>query len=94
VGETVILNGSDSDASTTRALTYAWSFTSIPDASNTQLQNATTATPSFFADARGPYMVQLVVGAEGAFSQRAIAFVEVSDESIDGTRLTGTRLKA
>jgi hypothetical protein len=89
VDETAELDGSSSSASTGQPLTYAWSFSHKPDVSNTQLENATTANPSFVADARGTYMVQLVVSAGGASSQRAIAFIEVTDA---GERLTGERL--
>jgi hypothetical protein len=90
VGETAILDGSRSTSpSTTVPLSYSWSFASKPDASDdiaSQLQNATTATPSFTADARGTYMVQLVVSAEGVSSQRDIQLVVAT---IAPERITG-----
>jgi hypothetical protein len=76
VDETAILDGTKSNnPSETEPLSYNWSFSSKPDASNAQLQNATTANPGFVADARGTYMVQLVVSAGGGSSQRAIQLV-------------------
>jgi len=89
VGEVAILDGSDSSASTTDPLSYAWSFSSKPDGSDAQLQNAISATPSFTTDVVGTYMVQLVVSAGGASSERAITSVEVSNE---GDHYTGLRV--
>jgi hypothetical protein len=90
VGEMAILDGSKSTSpSTTVPLSYSWSFSSKPDASDdivSQLQNATTATPSFTADARGAYMVQLVVSAGGVSSQRDLQLVVAT---IDPERITG-----
>lgn len=81
VNQTAVLNGCASSTTLPDPLTYAWSFSSTPAASNAQLQNATTVSPSFIADAAGTYMVQLVVSAGGVSSARAIAAVEVT---IDG----------
>ena len=81
VNETVTLDGSGSSTTSTEPLAYAWSFTSKPDASNVELQNATSVNPGFIADVKGTYMVQLVVSAGGITSQRAIASVEIT---IDG----------
>ena len=92
VGETAYLDGSGSSANTSDSLAYDWSFSSIPDASNTQLLNTDAVNPSFVADARGTYMIQLVVTAGGVSSQRAIAYVEASDEAIDGSHYTGDRV--
>lgn len=81
VNQTAVLNGCASSTTLPDPLTYAWSFTSKPAASTAQLQNTTSVSPSFIADAAGTYMVQLVVSAGGVSSPRAIAAVEVS---IDG----------
>ena len=72
VGETVTLDGNRSFTTSAEPLSFLWSFSSKPDASNAELQNATTANPSFVADASGTYTAQLVVSAEGISSQRAI----------------------
>jgi len=61
VGATVTLNGSGSSDVDKNALTYDWSFVSIPSGSATMLSNPTAAAPSFVADKAGQYVVQLVV---------------------------------
>lgn len=62
-GQTAYLNGTASFASdtTSASLGYAWSFVSIPSGSSATLSGATTATPFFFVDLPGTYVVQLVV---------------------------------
>ena len=86
VGETSILDGSKSFTSSAAPLRFSWSFTHKPDASSARLQGATTVNPSFVADARGVYMVQLVASDAGVSSQRAIQTVVVT---LDNERLTG-----
>src|SRR6185503_4740955 len=63
VGQTVPLDGSGSFASNTPSslLQYSWSLVSRPSGSAATLVNATTATPTFLADAAGTFVVQLVV---------------------------------
>ena len=75
VGEVATLNGRASSTSNLGSATYAWAFTSKPYGSNAALQNATTDSPSFTADAKGAYTVQLVVSAGGVSSQRAVGVV-------------------
>ena len=86
VGETPTLDGSKSITTLAGPLSFSWSFSSKPDASDTTLLNAATANPTFFADVRGAYMVQLVVTAAGVSSQRAIQLVIAT---IVPERLTG-----
>lgn len=88
VGETATLNGCSSSTTLSDPLTYAWSITSKPDASNTQLVNTTSVNPSFVADVTGTYRVQLVVSSGAVSSQRAIAEIEVT---VDGW-ITGERV--
>ena len=78
VNETAILDGGCSSTTLTDPLSYTWSFTSKPDASNAQLQNPTSINPSFIPDVAGNYRVQLVVTAGGISSRRAIGSIEAS----------------
>ena len=94
VGETVNLDGSKSFISNTypkftsssAPLSYDWSFSSKPASSQAQIQNATSASPSFVADAKGVYMVQLVVSADGYTSKRDVKSVIAT---VDPEQLTG-----
>jgi len=88
VGQTAVLDGSKSSTTTTNALQYEWSFSSIPDGSKATLSGATSANPSFVADVTGTYRVQLIVRAGSLVSQRTIALVEVTQP---GDNLTGIR---
>ena len=60
-GTTVALNASGSHDADQNALTYDWSFASIPSGSAATLSNPTAATPTFVADKAGQYIVQLIV---------------------------------
>ena len=86
VGQVATLVDNKSYAISTEFLSYSWSFSYKPDGSSAKLQDATTATPSFVADVRGVYMVQLLVSAEGVSSQRAVSTVVAT---IDPERPTG-----
>jgi hypothetical protein len=78
VGGTPVLDGSRSFATSSVSLNYSWSFAHKPDASKATLQGARTVNPSFVADAKGVYAVQLVTSADGVSSQRAIQLVVVT----------------
>ena len=78
IGETAVLDGSNSLTSFPTSLSYSWSFTHKPYASNATLQGASTENPSFVADAKGVYTVQLVTSANGITSQRSIQVVVVT----------------
>src|SRR5215831_14878846 len=56
-----MLDGSRSFDADGDPLTYAWSFVSRPARSTASLNNAESANPSFVADRKGSYVVQLVV---------------------------------
>lgn len=75
VGEMVTLDGTRSFTSSTAPLSFSWSLSAKPDASDAELQNPTGTNPGFVADAWGAYVAQLVVSAEGVSSQRAIQIV-------------------
>ncbi|MCP4878099.1 MAG: hypothetical protein GY896_21815, partial [Gammaproteobacteria bacterium] len=56
-------------------LNYHWSFSYKPDESKAVLQNAGTARPSFVADVRGVYIVQIELSYRGLTSNREIQIV-------------------
>ncbi|MBS3807520.1 MAG: right-handed parallel beta-helix repeat-containing protein [Bacteroidales bacterium] len=60
VGEEVVLDGSNSSASE-GSFDFEWSFSSIPNESSAELQDANTADPSFTPDVEGDYMVELTI---------------------------------
>jgi len=61
IGSTVVLNGSGSSDVDGNPLTYAWTLTSKPTGSSAVLSGANTVSPTFVADRRGSYTVQLIV---------------------------------
>ena len=60
-GSVVTLDGSASTDSNGDALTYDWSFTSVPQNSDVTLTNPTTVSPTFTPDINGDYTLDLVV---------------------------------
>jgi hypothetical protein len=65
VGSKVTLDGSgSSNPSGGGALTYLWSFTSVPAGSSAVIANSTTVMPSFTVDISGDYIVTLTVSNE------------------------------
>ena len=66
-GATVQLDGSRSTDVDGDALTYSWSFVSVPAGSTATLSNRAIVNPTFVADKKGTYTVQLVVN-DGTFS--------------------------
>ena len=76
LGNTVFLDGSGSNDPDLgpNALSYSWSFASLPAGSaisDTDITNATTATPEFIPDTAGEYLLRLDVtdGVESDFDQ-------------------------
>jgi len=61
IGSTVVLNGSGSSDVDGDPLTYAWTLTQKPTGSSAVLSGANTVNPTFVADRRGTYTVQLIV---------------------------------
>jgi hypothetical protein len=86
VGQTARLSDSNSYTTSADSLRFRWSFSSKPETSNAVLQNVRSTNPSFVADVRGTYAVQLVVSAGGLTSERAVQLVVAT---IPPERLTG-----
>ena len=61
ITDTVILDGSASDDVDGDAITFQWSFSSVPSGSGAVLDDPTAVMPSFVADEHGTYVIQLVV---------------------------------
>lgn len=61
LGASVVLDGAGSADEDGDPLTYRWRFTARPQGSGAVLRNASTPAPSFTADRRGNYVVELVV---------------------------------
>jgi len=61
VFNTVTLDGSSSNDTNGDALTYNWSFTSVPNGSQASLSDSTVVAPTFVADVVGTYVLQLIV---------------------------------
>ena len=85
---TAYLDGSES-TTPGGTLTYGWSFVSVPSGSTAQLSGANTANPTFVPDVPGPYVVQLVVSANGASSPRAAALVMALGDATLNPGLSG-----
>lgn len=68
VGNTVVLDGSDSDSSGLGTLEYDWVLVTIPAGSEATLSDAGTVSPRFTADVAGEYTVELEVSAAGCTS--------------------------
>ncbi len=81
VGETAMLSDHGSYTTGQQPLQFHWSFSYKPEASSAVLQGANSPNPSFVADARGSYMVQLTVSAGTMTSSRAVQQVIVTDPS-------------
>jgi len=61
VGTMVNLNGNGSHDLSGNAFEYSWKFLSKPASSSTNLENNTTATPSFTPDIQGKYKIEITV---------------------------------
>lgn len=60
-GDTITLNGANSQDADDDSLSYQWRFVSYPEGSSTVLADADNIAPSFEADLAGIYIVELIV---------------------------------
>ena len=75
VGALVTLDGNNSSSASALPLTYSWVLNSKPTGSAAVLSAATTANPTFTADAQGTYTFSLVVNDGKANSAAATVTV-------------------
>ena len=61
VDDTVQLDGSTSSDVDGDTLTFDWTLLSVPDGSSAELDDPTSAQPTFVADTAGTYIAQLIV---------------------------------
>ena len=71
-GTVVVLDGSKSTSASSSGLKYAWTLTSKPAGSNAILIDATSAKPTFNADAAGAYVATLTVN-DGATTSAPVS---------------------
>lgn len=82
--EKVQLDGRESSDPEQQLLSYQWSFAEKPKDSKAKLENATTAQPSFVADAPGYFVVKLVVSDGESESQPSRVTIEVTGKEANG----------
>ena len=94
-GTVVKLDGSGSSASGGGALTYSWSFSSVPNGSAARLANSTTDRPSFTPDKTGTYAASLVVrDGAGKASAPDLTHITVVPVGRSDTKIIGTSSSA
>ena len=81
-GTVVTLDGSSSTDSNGDALTYDWSFTSVPQNSDVTLTNPTTVSPTFTPDINGDYTLDLVVndGTSDSTPDSILIVLDIANE--------------
>jgi len=88
IGTTVQLDGSQSTDPDGDAITFAWAITTKPDGSLAALSDSAADKPTFVADVRGDYVIELVVN-DGLISS-APDSVSVSFENLIPVADAGT----
>ncbi len=71
IGDTVVLDGSDSIEPEGAKVSYAWQLVSVPAGSAAALDDPTSVKPAFTADQAGDYTIQLIVTEGPRSSPRA-----------------------
>jgi hypothetical protein len=88
IGTTVQIDGTQSYDPDGDAITYQWTFASMPAGSTASISNADTSMPTYVADVRGEYLVQLVVNDASMLSSHdtvTISFTNIKPVADAGT---------
>ena len=88
-GDTVTLDGQNSQDADGDRLTYQWRFVSKPDGSLAQLAGTDTVAPTFQADIKGSYVVSLIVSDGEDDSKSARVTITVSEKNAAPVAKTG-----
>lgn len=80
-GDTVTLDGQNSQDADGDRLTYQWQFVSKPDGSLAQLDGTGTVAPTFQADIQGSYVVSLIVSDGEDDSESARVTITASERN-------------
>jgi len=83
VGETVMLDGSESEDEEGEEFSYAWRVKSKPSGSLSTLESATTVSPEFIPDKSGAYVIELKT-AKNQWTSKDEVTVTVSGSSPPG----------
>lgn len=81
VGDTIYLDGSESNDGNLDQITYNWGIISRPAASSAKLKNPTKPKTSFIADHPGNYIIRLVV--DDGITESAPSDVTITATSLD-----------
>ena len=82
-GTTVLLSGSLSRDDNGDALTYGWSFQSVPTGSAAALSNSAAVAPTFVADKVGSYSLRLTVtDSRGAASTATVSVTALNNAPV------------
>lgn len=90
VGDTVVMNGSDSDDPDGDEITFAWTLAGKPGASTSFLDAPTDALSEFVPDVAGTYIVQLIVSDGITTSSVDSAIITAKAVSGGGGGTTGS----
>jgi len=93
-GDTVTLDGNESNDPDGDPLTFAWSFSSKPAGSAASLLGPTAANPTFVADLPGSYEIQLIVSDGYEFSSADSVQINASKIGVQFTLDEGKKVSS
>jgi len=82
INDTVLLNATTSEDADNDPLKCKWKIIRCPQGSSAELSDANSITPSFIADSKGEYIVQLIVNDGLVDSEPFILYIQVHDNPV------------